>query len=345
MKRSIALVLMTALIAACGGATGGAAPTATQAASSAAKGTATPQPATAKLVVGYSEIYEGALPLWYALDKGIFTKNFLDVDARYTESSTGVAALLANQVDVFMGGGSEVLSAQVEGANLSLIGNLVPIYPYVFMVTPEIKTIADLKGKKVGVSKNGSTSDIATRAGLIAQGLDPDKDVQIVAVGSSQNRTAALKSGSIQGGLDQPPGSIELAKQGLHVLFDEVSLKLPVVNNGITVQKTAAASKKDVIQRYVDSLVQSIAALKKDKTGAVQTLSKYLKSDDLDLMGQTYDFAIKLFPAIPQIEAAHLGDSVRVLGAKNDKIKTYDLSKLLDPSFMKSAQDRGVDKQ
>ena len=345
MKRSIALVLMTALIAACGGATGGAAPTATQAASSAAKGTATPQPAVAKLVVGYSEIYEGALPLWYALDNGIFTKNFLDVDARYTESSTGVAALLANQVDVFMGGGSEVLSAQVEGANLSLIGNLVPIYPYVFMVTPEIKTIADLKGKKIGVSKNGSTSDIATRAGLIAQGLDPDKDVQIVAVGSSQNRTAALKSGSIQGGLDQPPGSIELAKQGLHVLFDEVSLKLPVVNNGITVQKTAATSKKDVIQRYVDALVQSIAALKKDKTGAVQTLSKYLKSDDKDLMGQTYDFAIKLFPAIPQIEAAHLGDSVRVLGAKNDKIKTYDLSKLLDPSFMKSAQDRGVDKQ
>ncbi len=345
MKRSIALAL-TVLIAACGGSTPAAstAPTAS-AAPTAAAATATPQPAVANMIVGYSEIYEGALPLWYALDKGIFTKNFLTVDARYTQSSTGVAALLANQIDVFMGGGSEVLSAQVGGANLALVGNLVPIYPYVFMATPDIKSIQDLKGKKVGVSSAGSTSDIATRVGLAKEGIDPDKDVTIVAVGSSQNRTAALKTGAIQGGLDQPPGSIELSAQGLHVLFDEVSLKLPVVNNGITVQKSTLSAKKDIIQRYVDALVQSIAALKKDKPGAVAVLSKYLKIDDQNELSQTYDYAVNLFPAIPQISADQLADSVRVLGQKNDKIKGYDLSQLIDPSFMKSAADRGVDKQ
>ena len=342
MKRSLLLVL-TVLIAACGGSTPAA--TSPTAATSSAATTATAQPTVANLSVGYSEIYEGALPLWYALDNGIFRKNFLNVDAKYTQSSTGVAALLANQIDVFMGGGSEVLSAQAGGANLSLVGNLVPIYPYVFLVPADIKTLADLKGKKVGVSSKGSTSDIATRVGLKAQGVDPDKDVDIIAVGSSQNRTAALQTGQIQGGLDQPPGSIQLQAKGFHVLFDEVSLKLPVVNNGISLQKATATSKKDVIQRYIDSLVQAIAAVKKDKPGTVALIKKYLNIDDDNVASQTYDYAIKLFPQYPQIEAAQLKDSVDVLGASNDKIKGYDLSQLIDQSFVKSAQDRKVDQQ
>jgi NitT/TauT family transport system substrate-binding protein len=255
-----------------------------------------------------------------------------------------VAALLANKIHVFQGGGSEVLSAQVEGADFALIGNLVPIYPYVFITTPDIKTLADLKGKKVGVSSPGSTSDIATRVGLAKEGLDPDKDVTIVAVGSSQNRTAGLKAGSIQGGLDQPPGSIELQASGLHVLFDLAQLKLPVVNNGITVQRAFLASNRDVVQRYVDSLVIAIAQLRKDKAGGIEVLKKYLKVDDAATLAATYDYAMGLFPALPTISADQLADSVRVLGASNAKIKSYDLSKLVDPSLVKSAGDRGLDK-
>ena len=142
------------------------------------------------------------------------------------------------------------------------------------MASADVKTTSDLKGKKVGVSSPGSTSDIATRVGLAKEGLNPDKDVTIVAVGSSQNRTAALKAGSIQGGLDQPPFSYQLEAQGLHALFDLASLRLPVVNNGVVVQRSFATQNRAVVQRYVDSLVQSLAALRKDKPGAIAVLKK-----------------------------------------------------------------------
>ncbi len=330
--------LLAALLAACGG----AGPAATQpAAPAAATATATPQPTTTKLVVGYSEIYEGELPIWYAFEKGIFAKNFLDVELQYTESATGIAALISNKTQIYQGGGSQTLSANVEGSDLVLIGNLVPTYPYVFMVGPDIKSIQDLKGKKVGVSNPGSTSDIATRVGLAKEGLVPDKDVTIVAVGSSQNRTAALKNGSIQGGLDQPPSSFALEAAGFRVLFDMAKQKLPVVNNGIVVQRSFMTANRAVVQRYVDSIVQSIAALRKDKAGAVAVYKKYLKDSD-EALAKTYDYAMQLFPSLPYARAEHLADSVAVLGAKNPKVKAYDLSKMLDESFVKSAGDRGL---
>lgn len=341
----LALGLVGALIiAACGGA-GTSAPVASGPATT-AQAAATTAPPPTKLVVGYSEIYEGELPVWAAFEAGIFKANGLDVDLRYTASTTGIAALLANEIQVFQGGGSEAMSANLGDADLVLIGNLVPVYPYVFMVQKDINTIADLKGKKVGVSNPGSTSDIATRAGLTRLGLIPDKDVTIVAVGSSQNRTAALQAGSIQGGLDQPPYSYDLEKLGLHTLFSMAEQKLPIVNNGIVIKRSYLVVNKAVVQRYVDSIVQAIAKVKKDKAFAVGVYKKYLKIDDEIALGRTWEYATtQLFPALPYAKLDQFNDITLELAKRNDKAKTYDVSKMLDESFVKSAADRGLDKQ
>jgi ABC-type nitrate/sulfonate/bicarbonate transport system substrate-binding protein len=98
-----------------------------------------------------------------------------------------------------------------------------------------------------------------------------------------------------------------------------------------------------VVQRYVDSIVQATAALRKDKAGAVAVYKKYLKDTDEALV-KTYDYAMELFPNLPYARADQMADSVRVLGANNDKVKNYDLGKMLDESFVKSAANRGLDK-
>ncbi|HEV2010950.1 MAG TPA: ABC transporter substrate-binding protein [Candidatus Limnocylindria bacterium] len=340
----LALALVGALIvAACGGA-GTPAPLASAAAGSAQAAATTALPV--KLVVGYSEIYEGELPVWAAFEAGIFKANRLDVDLRYTASTTGIAALLANETQIFQGGGSEAMSANLGGEDLVLVGNLVPVYPYVFMVQKEIGTAADLKGKKVGVSNPGSTSDIATRVGLAKVGLVPDKDVTIIAVGSSQNRTAALQSGQIQGGLDQPPFSYDLEKLGLHTLFSMAEQRLPIVNNGIVVKRSYLAANKAVVQRYVDSIVQAIAKVKQDKAFAIGVYKKYLKIDDENTLGRTWEYATtQLFPSLPYPKLDQFNDITPELAKRNDKAKTYDPSKMIDESLVKSAADRGLDKQ
>lgn len=285
------------------------------------------------------------MPVWVSQDAGLFKQNGLEVDQTYIASSNVIAAVVSGQVPIAQGGGPEALSAAAGGADLMLVGNIVPVYPYILYVSKDINSISDLKGKKVGVSSHGSASDIATRVALKKEGLDPDKDVSIITVGSSTNRTAALISGAIQGGLDQPPGSYKLEKQGLHPLIDMAALKLPTVNNGIIVQGSWLKSHHAEAQKYIDSVVQGIARAKKDRAYAAQELAKYMKLDNNADVKRAIDYgADNLWASQPTIKKEDFADAVAVLGDTNPKVKGFDVSKILDNSLVESAIKRGLDK-
>ncbi len=298
-----------------------------------------------KLQTAFSEIYNGQVPIWVAQDAGLFKQAGLDVDQTYIASSNVIAAIISGQVPIAQGGGPEALSAAANGADLMFIGNVVPVYPYILYVSKDVNSVADLKGKKLGVSSHGSASDIATRVALKKEGIDPDKDVNIVTVGSSTNRTAALQSGAIQGGMDQPPSSYKLEQQGLHPLIDMASLKLPTVNNGIIVQASWLKSHKAEAQKYMDGVVQGVARAKKDRAYAAQELAKYMKLDNNDDIKRAIDYgAANLWASQPTIKKEDFADAVAVLSATNPKVKDFDVSKILDNSFVESAVQRGLDK-
>ena len=307
-----------------------------------AKPAATTGPSAA-LHVSYSNLIADNLPEWMAYESGVFKQNGLDVTLDNIASSTGIPALLSGQVQIAHLGGSETLSASAEGGDLVIVAITGPVYPFVFMAQPSIATVQDLKGKKIGVSNPGSSSDIATRVMLSKVGLDPEKDVSIVAVGSLQNRTAALLSGAIDGGLAQPPDQLALEDKGLHVIYDLAAQKLPSVGDSIVVQRSWLNSNKEVLQRYVDSIVQATALSKKNKEQSIPVLAKYLKNDDQRALGVTYDFFVgTVTPDYPVVEPEYFADAVEQLGTTNDKIKTFDLKSMLDNEFVQSAMTRKV---
>jgi len=318
VRRTLGLSFALAIIAAACGGTGGqvAAPTGSA-------GSLAPVPPV-HLEVSYSNVIGDELPLWATKEGGFFEKNSLDVNLSNIASAQGVPAVLAGQVTFAQVGGSETLSAIAGGADLVVVAQLAGVYPFVLEVAPDIKTVADLKGKKVGVSSVGSSSDIATRVALKKMGLDPDKDVTILAVGSSQNRTAGLLAGSIQAGVSQPPDSLQLEAKGFHVLYDLASQHLPSANT---------------------SLVLGIKRLKADKAFGITVLKKYFQSTDDQAMGATYDFYAQLVTATqPFAKPEMFADSQATLGATNAAVKSFDISKMLDTSFVQSAVDRGLDK-
>ena len=175
--RALAVVLLL-VVAACGGSAGGS--------------VSTSPSAKASLQVSYSELVPDSLALWGASDGGYFSKNNLDVSIQLIDSAKGIPALLSGQTNIAVLGGSNALNAAVGGADLEVVAVLAPVYPYQLMVPASITSAEQLKGKKVGVSSVGSSSDIGTRVALKKLGLDPTKDVSILAVGSSQNRIAEV---------------------------------------------------------------------------------------------------------------------------------------------------------
>lgn len=321
-----ALVVLGALPVACGG-----------------SGSSGPSGNSRTLVVGFSEMYEGQVPAWLAQDQGLFKKHGLDVQLQYMQSNTVVAALSSGQAQFALGGGSEIVSANAGGTDLKLLGALVPVFPYRMEAPSSVAALHDLAGKQVGISSPGSESDIATRLGLRRVGLDPDRDLHLTPVGSSQNRTAALKNGAIQGGLDQPPFSFQLEKSGFHSLFDMAALKIPAVNNAISVKQSYLQSHHDVAQRFVDALIEGLALAKKNREATIRVIGKHLKVTDPQVLDATYTFeASELFPALPYVRADQLQATVQVLSQRNHKVAGVNLNGMLDGSFVQSAADRNV---
>jgi NitT/TauT family transport system substrate-binding protein len=294
-------------------------------------------------VVSYSELVPSELPFWIAQEAGIFQKNGLAVEHQLIESATGLPALLAGETQVAQLGGSTVLGAAVGGADLVIVAVLAPVYPYVFQAHPTIRTVDDLRGQKVGVSRFGTSSDTATRVSLRKLGLDAERDLTLIQVGSASARTAAMLGGAIQGAVAQPPDTLVLEAQGFNNLFDLAALGLPASQVAVAVQRSYLATSRDVMQRYVDSLVEAGVVQRQDKAFSIQVLKTYLRSDDEATLAVAYDyFTNKVLGVLPQARVEQFVDALEQLAEKNERARDFDIQRLLDPSLVQSAADRGL---
>ena len=324
---------------------GGSGTTGTGATAVSATSTPTPQ-LRAKVVVSYGSVNGDNLPMWVAKEAGIFDRNGLDVELQLVSSSAVVmAALLSNQVQVAQLGGSEAVQASAGGADVVVLAVTSPVYSFVFEVSSAIKTASDLRGKAVAVSSIGSSSDIAMRVALRKLGLEPDRDVAIVATGDVPTRIAAMRSGAVSGTLVAPPDNLIAEAQGAHVLLNLAAEKLPAALQSIIMQRSYVKTNQDVVQRYVDSIMQAIARIKADKAFSVGVLKKYLKYDDDKVLGVTYDFlAGEVIASQPFPRSELFADSIVELGKKNEKVRGFDVAKIIERGFVQNAVDRGIGK-
>ena len=299
--------------------------------------------ALTKVSVSYSERVGSYLPLMLALDQGIFKKHGLEPEMQLMAGATGMSALLSGQVQIAHIGGSEVVSAEASGGDLIMSGNLGAVSSYVFVVAPSINTVEDLRGKQVGISSVGGSADTATRLSMLRFGLDPDKDISIVPLGSLQNRSAGLLNGAIQAAPSNPPEAYLLLRQGFHVLFDVADLGLPFANATIVAQRSWVNDHKDAFQAWNDSIVEAIGLAKSRPEVGLPVMKEFLQSDDDELMRQTYDFWInKILKEPPTLTAEQFSDTLATLAKNNPKIQGIDITKMIDGSYVQNAVNKGL---
>jgi NitT/TauT family transport system substrate-binding protein len=371
-------VLCAAALAACGGSSAApapsappasaaapaskpAAPASAAAASASAKPAPSAKPASSasagasakpaagnltKITVANSSLSATNLPSWVGKQAGIYEQNGLDINFTVIPGgSTTTSSLLGGDVQIVMGGGSEALAAAAGGADLVIVGITVPKWTIVIEVPDSVKTPADLKGKTLGVPAARGTVDIATRIGLQSLGLDPDKDLKITALGSVQAVTAAVLSGAIDGAGMNIPDNLAAEAKGHHPLLNMGKADIPAASNSIYSTRTYIAQHKDVMQHYVDGVVQSIARVRKDREISEAATKTNLKIDDPRSLDAVYDFFKDgVFPPLPYPKVENFRDIVPIVGAQNPAVLTFDVNKILDPSFVQSAADRGLDK-
>ena len=249
-----------------------------------------------KVLIVHSALNLITSPLWVAKERGFFLKHGLDAETIYIPSGTmGMQALLGGETKILVADGSSVLNARLRGAPVKIFLGMVNYYPNPFFSTPEIKSPADLKGKKIAVTRIGSSSYTATVMLLKKLGLDEGRDYTILQLGSTQNRLIALTKGLIQGTTLSAPESIIARNAGMKVLIPASE----IIKLGVTIQHQAGDvmesslrnESRPAIKAFTRGYLEGVREVYRSKEETMRVLSKYTRITDPQVLSASYDEA------------------------------------------------------
>ena len=230
---------------------------------------------------------------WIAKEAGYFAAEGLDVELiRVGGSTRMVAAMLGGSAPVIQAGASAALAAGSAGGGVVIIAATGNVSPFHVMARPEIKQPSDLKGKKAGITTFGSTSDQVIRLALKQFGLEPNKDVALLAFGAQPEAFAALQSGALQAAPLTYPLYAIAAKLGMRELVKISELGFEDINGTVITTKSFLAQQRDAALRFMRSFIRGMHRYRTDKEFSKRVLGKYGKiTDDELLEGAWQDYA------------------------------------------------------
>ena len=232
---------------------------------------------SAKLYVVYASISGTQAIGWIAKETGLFAKHGLDIDLLFTGGGRAITSLLGGDTPIITVGGPSVIAARLGGSDL-----------YSLMVAPEIRTMADLKGKKLGASRFGSATDFALRYVLKQNGLDPVKDTVIFQIGGQAETLAALKAGSIQGGVIASPATAEAKRLGMRELVNMANLGVEYPQTTIATNGRYLRSNKDTLLRFTRAYVEGAQRFLSDRELSLKVIAKYTKIQNRATLDATW---------------------------------------------------------
>lgn len=287
------------------------------------------QPGVERIVISYPSVSStGGVVPWIAKEKGFFSRNGLDAELVYTSGTLSMQALIAGSVDLAVGSVIDALRAIAGGADIVVIASFNNSAPYVMATSPEVRQIKDLKGRKVGVRSFTGPGTVMTQLLLEKAGLDPQRDVQILRVGETAVRLAALKDGRIDAALIDGTVAARAKEGGLNV----ISLKgFPYIHSGIYVRRDWLQQRRDVITAAVRAMRDAAVYVKTDKAGSVQAIQKIMRVSDKRVAETSYEVLKESIVTDPRIPSEAIRESLKLVERTDPRVKTIDLNKIFDP--------------
>jgi NitT/TauT family transport system substrate-binding protein len=300
-----------------------------------------------RLKIAYSSA-DASNTVWFtALDSGMYRKYGLDVELIFIQSSTmSVSTVVSGDIQVANSSGGAVASAAVGGANLVMTACYINTLPYELIVQESVKSVEDLKGKSVGISRVGSASDVAARVLIKGLSLEPIRDVPILQVGGPTERAAAFRTGRIIG-FPSPPGTIHLAKGMPHrVMISTADFQkrydFPYICS--TTTKNYLASHRETMRKLTMALIEATHFLKTHKEETKKFIAKYTRQDNPQYLEASYAANVKLHDRVPLVTRE--GTEVQIKEALARKPgATLRVEDIVDDSIVRELEKSGfIDK-
>jgi NitT/TauT family transport system substrate-binding protein len=291
--------------------------------------------------IAYSSVNPHALLVSMAEKRGLYAKYGLSSTIVYVSGgSTVVQAMVSGDIDLGQLTGAPGVAANLRGADILYIAMTDDRMGYQLVTRAEFKNMAQLKGKRLGISRFGSSADFGVRVLLKKYNIDP-KDVSILQIGNEAERLAALKLGSIDGSVFNAPFGAAAKKFNLNILADAVALGIPYFNTGICGSAKLLQKNENRIVSFLRAYVEAIKIFKTEPEYTLKALAQFTRVSDQELLKEAYEYNKNKIPDIPYPSLTAMQAVVEPLVAGDPKLAKIDAKNFISDRYLKKLEEEG----
>ena len=278
--------------------------------------------AAQKIMAGYSGVTAIQLPMWVMKDAGFFKQEGIDADLIYIASSTTMAqAMLAGEVAISTANSQAVVDTGLQGGDLVAMGAFVNFVALYVIAAPEIKSVQDLRGKAVGVTRFGATTDFAIQMFLKKYGLEPVRDVPILQIGGLPELAAALSKKSIYAAAMSYPMGLVAQQNGMKMLANLAKEEIPFLHQGLTTTGKFVRERREQAKAIVRAYARAVHFMHSRKEETKAIVARYTKVTNPAMLEGTLQYAYDFVEKVPLVKREAFQVTLDESAKKNPKAK------------------------
>jgi len=295
------------------------------------------------LIIGYPSVAAVNAPLWVGQDAGLFRKHGISTQLIFILGGVRIIqGVVAGALHVGWGGGPATLSAILAGADIKVIAALNEMIPYKLVVAKNITSAEQLKGKRIGISRVGDTSDFGASLALKRLGLNLDRDMTRVPIGTDLERLVALYRGAVDAAIVEMVNGLMAEKRGYRVLADLTTGPERMLGSGIVVKTAMIEKHPDLCRELLKATVESIHFLKTRAAESKKIMARRMRVEDAELLELYYSMqALNRILTKPIPSDDGIRTALDFVSLTNAKAKNAKPEQFVDLRFMRELEANG----
>jgi len=295
-----------------------------------------------KTVVAWTAVSALNSPYWIMKEAGFFKQEGLDVDLIYIPSSATVAqAMLAGEVAVSAANSQVVTDSGLQGGDLLSMGAIVNVVAFYVMAAPEIKRIEDLKGKPVGVTRFGASTDFGLRMLLSKYGLVAGRDVPVLQIGGMPEIAGALSKRSIYAAPMSYPMAYVAEQAGIKMLANLAKEDIPFMHVGLTTTRTFLREHRSRAKALLRAYGRAVHYMHTNKEATKAIFARYAKVSDPGMLEGSLQYAYDFVEKVPLVNPKAFQVTLDQIALKNPKAKQAKPENFFDNSLVQELVNEG----
>jgi len=291
-----------------------------------------------KIRIGYPSISSRQAQLWIAKDEGLFRKFGLDVELIFLRGGqVAIQALTGGDPPLVTIG--NVIIANLQGHDIVLIGSVENSYDQVVFARPGTATrLEQLKGKRFGISGFGSATHNAALILFKKFNIEPNKDVAFVPTGTGPERLAAMSAGRIDATFFNPSEVPQALKAGLVEVIQMADIGFEVQGSGLATSRSYIKANRDIVKSALKAYIEGIYYVFANKTATVKSLSRYMRTNDQEVLDYSYQHYLKRTPKKPYPTMKGIQNLIDMSGPQIPQAKNAKPEQFVDLSFLQELE-------